>query len=165
MIIPFINFGWNLVLNSKLWKVLPGATQNISQIQPSVYDNKCVANCSHYKYRPGISSLKIDFNLYCGDKSNMKNWIHAPYWVGYIISNIFGGYLGDKTGRKPFCVLSLAVYTLASAATTLSPKTEVFLALRGITGMANGGCYTLGKISELKYRVFWNYFFSPIQFS
>ena len=126
------------------------ATTNSSYWNPNsglpVYDNVCVEGCLKYIYEPGISSIVRDFNLDCGPKKYLKHFIHSPFWFGYLVSNLISGYLGDKTGRKPTCVISLLVYILATMSTILSPNIESLLITRLFTGFANGGCFSLSYL-------------------
>ena len=78
----------------------------------TLISNTCYKECSHNVYEHGISSSTQEFSLDCGPKSHYRYFIHSSYWLGYLISNVIAGYLGDKTGRKPTCVISLGVYSM-----------------------------------------------------
>ena len=106
----------------------------------------CYEECSHYVYEYGISSITQEFNLDCGPKKHYSYFVHSSYWLGYLISNIIAGYLGDKTGRKPTCVISLGIYFIALLGTYSSPNIELLLMLRLITGLTNGGSYSLAYL-------------------
>ena len=59
-----------------------------------IVENQCVQDCSEYLYDSDVSSVIIDFDLDCGPKNYLKQFVHSPYWLGYLASNIFVGYLG-----------------------------------------------------------------------
>ena len=112
-------------------------------ITSDIYDNKCVEGCSEYKYRPGFSSINIDFDLDCGEKQNLKKFVHSAYWVGYLLGCMFSGYFGDRTGRRPTSVFTLGLGLSASLATVFCPNVELFLVFRVIVGFCQGGYFPL----------------------
>ena len=58
--------------------------------------------------------------------------------------------LGDKTGRKPTCVVSLGFYALVSFGAAFSPNIETLLLMRLFTGLFNGGSYSLAYLIALE---------------
>jgi len=65
----------------------------------------------------------------------------AAYISGACFGAIFFGWLTDRFGRKKLFMISLGVYLLAAAATSLSFSLWSFLLFRFITGMGIGGEY------------------------
>ena len=122
------------------------ATQPENNSSSVFYDNICVEGCSQYVYTPGLSSINIDFNLDCGEKEHLKKFIHSAYWVGYLTGCMFSGYLGDKTGRKPTSIITLAIGLIISFATIFCPNIELFLLFRLIVGVCQGGYFPLAFI-------------------
>ena len=79
------------------------------------------------------------------------------YVAGACIGALFFGQLTDRFGRKKLFMITLGVYTLATAATALSPNVTWYFIARFITGMGIGGEYAAinSAIDELipaKYR-------------
>ena len=104
-----------------------------------VFKNKCSQGCSNYNYKLGISSIIKDFQLDCGKRRYLKKLVHAPYWLGYLLSNLIAGHLGDKIGRKPVCVISIAVYVLSSFASIFCPNIETFFLNQSCYRISRGG--------------------------
>ena len=109
-------------------------------------NNQCGHDCSEYIYDSKVSSVIKDFDLDCGPKNYLKQFVHSPYWLGYLASNVFVGYLGDRTGRKPTCVISISVHALTLIGTLFCPNIETLLVIRFITGLSNGGCFSLAYL-------------------
>jgi MFS family permease len=65
----------------------------------------------------------------------------TTYLAGAVIGAIFFGYLTDRLGRKKLFLVTLATYTLATAATALSWNFFSFALFRAITGLGIGGEY------------------------
>jgi len=65
----------------------------------------------------------------------------TTYLAGAVIGAILFGYLTDRLGRKKLFLVTLATYTLATAATALSWNFFSFALFRAITGLGIGGEY------------------------
>jgi len=81
----------------------------------------------------------------------------SVYVAGACIGALFFGQLTDRFGRKKLFMITLGVYTLATAATALSMNPMWYFAARFFTGMGIGGEYAAinSAIDELipaKYR-------------
>ena len=109
----------------------------------SLFDNKCVQGCSRYQYHRGISSIVESFNFDCGPKKYLKPFVHSTFWMGCGLSTLFGGFLGDKLGRKFTAMILLIFYILVSIATIFAPNIECFLFLRFLTGLFQGPIFSL----------------------
>ncbi len=65
----------------------------------------------------------------------------TTYLAGAVIGAIFFGYLTDRLGRKKLFLITLATYTLATAATAFSWNFASFALFRALTGLGIGGEY------------------------
>ena len=118
-------------------------TASSESLESSVFDNQCVDSCSKYIYRSGISSIMKEFQLDCGHKRILKPFVHSAYWLGFGVSTLYGGYLGDKFGRKTTAMIANVIYIVASVVTMFSPNIESLLAFRVITGLCQGAFFPL----------------------
>ena len=81
----------------------------------------------------------------------------SVYVAGACIGALFFGQLTDRFGRKKLFMITLGVYTLATAATAFSMNPAWYFAARFVTGMGIGGEYAAinSAIDELipaRYR-------------
>ena len=65
----------------------------------------------------------------------------TTYLAGAVIGAILFGYLTDRLGRKKLFLVTLATYTVATAATALSWNFFSFALFRALTGLGIGGEY------------------------
>jgi MFS family permease len=65
----------------------------------------------------------------------------TTYLAGAVLGAILFGYLTDRLGRRKLFLVTLAVYSSATAATALSWNFFSFAAFRWVTGMGIGGEY------------------------
>ena len=65
----------------------------------------------------------------------------TTYLAGAVIGAILFGYLTDRMGRKKLFLITLATYTVATAATALSWNFFSFALFRALTGLGIGGEY------------------------
>lgn len=65
----------------------------------------------------------------------------TTYLAGAVTGAILFGYLTDRLGRRKLFLVTLAVYSLATAATALSWNFWSFALFRFITGLGIGGEY------------------------
>jgi len=65
----------------------------------------------------------------------------TDYLAGAVIGAVVFGYLTDRLGRRKLFLVTLALYTLATAATALSWNFFSFAVFRFITGLGIGGEY------------------------
>ncbi len=91
--------------------------------------------------------------LSSGDVANAG----SVYVAGACVGALFFGQLTDRFGRKKLFMITLGLYTLATAATGLSMSATWYFAARFVTGMGIGGEYAAinSAIDELipaKYR-------------
>lgn len=59
-------------------------------------------------------------------------------FIGFLVGNIVGGYLGDRWGRRKTLLLSGTVFVTAAAASAFSPDLITLCLLRMIVGLAVG---------------------------
>jgi MFS family permease len=81
----------------------------------------------------------------------------SAYLAGAVLGALFFGWLTDRLGRKRLFFITLAVYLVATAATSLSWNLASFAMFRFLTGAGIGGEYTAinSAIQELvpaRYR-------------
>ena len=81
----------------------------------------------------------------------------SAYLTGAVLGALFFGWLTDRLGRKRLFFITLAVYLVATAATSLSWNLASFALFRFLTGAGIGGEYTAinSAIQELvpaRYR-------------
>jgi MFS family permease len=81
----------------------------------------------------------------------------SAYLTGAVLGALFFGWLTDRLGRKRLFFITLAVYLVATAATSLSWNLASFALFRFVTGAGIGGEYTAinSAIQELvpaRYR-------------
>ncbi|HXF86916.1 MAG TPA: MFS transporter, partial [Xanthobacteraceae bacterium] len=65
----------------------------------------------------------------------------SAYLTGAVLGAVFFGWLTDRLGRKKLFFITLAVYTIATAATALSWDLWSFVLFRFLTGAGIGGEY------------------------
>lgn len=65
----------------------------------------------------------------------------TSYLAGAVTGAILFGYLTDRLGRRKLFLVTLSIYSLATAATALSWSFGSFFAFRFITGLGIGGEY------------------------
>ncbi len=65
----------------------------------------------------------------------------TTYLAGAVVGAILFGYLTDRLGRRKLFLVTLATYSLATAATALSWNFFSFAAFRLVTGLGIGGEY------------------------
>jgi MFS family permease len=68
--------------------------------------------------------------------------VSSAYLTGAVLGAMFFGWLTDRLGRKRLFFITLAVYLLATAATSLSWNLWSFALFRFLTGAGIGGEYT-----------------------
>jgi MFS family permease len=66
----------------------------------------------------------------------------SAYLAGAVLGAIFFGWLTDRLGRKKLFFITLALYLVATAATSLSWNLWSFALFRFFTGAGIGGEYT-----------------------
>lgn len=65
----------------------------------------------------------------------------TTYLAGAVVGALLFGYLTDRLGRRKLFLVTLAVYSLATAATALSWNFPSFAIFRFVTGLGIGGEY------------------------
>jgi EmrB/QacA subfamily drug resistance transporter len=65
-------------------------------------------------------------------------WISAGYALGFALTLITGGRLGDRYGTKKLFLLGMLVFTAASLAAGLAGNTEVLITARVVQGIGSG---------------------------
>jgi len=65
-------------------------------------------------------------------------WAASSYLVGNTVMIPLAGHLGDLYGRKPFLLVAVALFALASLACGLSQSMVQLILARGVQGLAGG---------------------------
>ena len=65
-------------------------------------------------------------------------WISAGYALGFALTLIIGGRLGDRYGVKKLFLVGMAVFTLASLSAGLAPEPGLLIASRVVQGIGSG---------------------------
>jgi MFS family permease len=65
----------------------------------------------------------------------------SAYLAGAVLGAVLFGYLTDRLGRRKLFLITLSIYSLATAATALSWNFTSFMMFRFITGLGIGGEY------------------------
>lgn len=68
------------------------------------------------------------------------------FFLGFALGQMVWGTAADAFGRRPVLLAGLAVYVLASLATTFSPSMDALLAARLLQGLGAGGAAVLGRV-------------------
>ncbi|HEY8572312.1 MFS transporter [Phenylobacterium sp.] len=74
-----------------------------------------------------------------GLDSSQQGWAASAAMIGLVLGAFAGGWLADRTGRKPVLIASVIGFGLCSIWTALSHDYETLLAARFITGLGFGG--------------------------
>jgi len=65
-------------------------------------------------------------------------WISAGYALGFALTLIVGGRLGDRYGVKKMFLTGMSVFTLASLSAGLAPEPGLLIASRVVQGIGSG---------------------------
>ncbi|OXM62255.1 MFS transporter [Amycolatopsis sp. KNN50.9b] len=65
-------------------------------------------------------------------------WISAGYALGFALTLITGGRLGDRYGRKRLFLVGMTVFILASTGAGLAPGAGILIAARVVQGIGSG---------------------------
>ena len=134
--LPWVRWHWVIVAGLGLVWILDGLEVTIVGSLSDVLKNAT--------YGLGLSSFQVGF-------------AGAIYVAGACIGALFFGQLTDRLGRKKLFMITLAVYTIATALTALSMNPMWYFVCRFFTGAGIGGEYAAinSAIDELipaKYR-------------
>ena len=78
----------------------------------------------------------IKHELGTGDAA--LQWISAVYALGFAVTLITGGRLGDRYGVRKLFLLGMSVFTAASAVAGLAPSVGILIAARVVQGIGSG---------------------------
>jgi MFS transporter, AAHS family, 3-hydroxyphenylpropionic acid transporter len=65
-------------------------------------------------------------------------WVFSVSNIGLVIGSAFGGWLADRTGRKPILVAAVAIFGVFTLLTTLSGNFQSLILVRFCTGLGFG---------------------------
>src|SRR5437660_12476067 len=68
-----------------------------------------------------------------------SEWVITSYLAANAIVLPISGWLGARLGRRRYFLLSILVFTIASALCGMAPNLEVLIAARVLQGLAGGG--------------------------
>ena len=66
-------------------------------------------------------------------------WFFSASLVGLAIGAIIGGWMADRTGRKPVLIASVLALGIFTIATAFAPNFEILMAIRVLAGVGLGG--------------------------
>jgi EmrB/QacA subfamily drug resistance transporter len=81
-----------------------------------------------------LPTMRVDLDASTAD----LGWTINAYEIGYAALILTGATLGDRFGRRLLFIVSVAVFTIGSAAAALSPNIEVLIAARSFQGIGGG---------------------------
>lgn len=108
-----------------------------------------LACCAAFLAQVGISSYLPAVPIIANSLSAAENHVAlalAVYLVGMALPMLLWGSLGERFGRKPVLLASLAVYASASTAIPSAFNIESFLSLRLIQGLGAGGVSVMARV-------------------
>ena len=73
-----------------------------------------------------------------GFAKDQMGWIFSISNIGLVIGATFGGWLADKTGRKPVFMAAVAMFGTFTLMTALARSYDVFLVVRFLAGLGFG---------------------------
>jgi EmrB/QacA subfamily drug resistance transporter len=73
-----------------------------------------------------------------GAEDAALQWISALYALGFAVTLITGGRLGDRYGVRRLFLVGMAVFTVSSAAGGLAPSVGVLIGARAVQGIGSG---------------------------
>ncbi len=68
-----------------------------------------------------------------------SEWVITSYLAANAIILPISGWLGTRLGRRNYFLLSIAIFTLASALCGMAPNLDALIAFRVLQGLAGGG--------------------------
>jgi AAHS family 3-hydroxyphenylpropionic acid transporter len=73
-----------------------------------------------------------------GLSSQQLGWVFAVSNIGLVVGSAFGGWLADRTGRKPVLVAAVAIFGVFTLLTTLSGTFQALILVRFCAGLGFG---------------------------
>ncbi|MFG0247855.1 MAG: multidrug effflux MFS transporter [Phycisphaeraceae bacterium JB051] len=86
-------------------------------------------------YLPAIPTIAEDWQV----SLSTVNLSLVLWFVGFSVALLISGPLSDRHGRKPVLLGGLALFTLASLGSALSPNVYVLITCRILQGIGSGG--------------------------
>ncbi len=83
---------------------------------------------------PATGVVARDF----GTRESLGALLVGSYFIAYAVGQLFWGVFSDAFGRKRALVVSLGLFTLASAACALAPGFGFLVAMRAVQGLVGG---------------------------
>lgn len=93
-----------------------------------------------YADRTNISLAIVPMSAERGYSDSMQGLILSSFFVGYVCTQVLGGWLALQVGGKPVLAVAVAVWSIATLLTPLaaSAGTTVLLAARVLMGLGEG---------------------------
>ena len=73
------------------------------------------------------------------------SWVVVAYLLAATIAAPLYGHLGDRFGRRKMLLISLGIFTVASAACAAAPTLLALVVARAMQGLGGGGLMTLSQ--------------------
>jgi AAHS family 3-hydroxyphenylpropionic acid transporter len=98
----------------------------------------CIAALEGYDIQAfGIAAPRLARELHLGP--GQMGWAGSAAMVGLIFGAMTGGWIADRSGRRPVLAASVAAFGLFSVATAFAHSFEVLTLTRFLTGVGFGG--------------------------
>jgi len=92
-------------------------------------------------FLPSFPAISADFQV---DAAVVQQTLSA-YLLAFSVMSLFYGTLSDAFGRRPVILVSLVVFTLASAGAAFAPSFGWLLLCRVLQGLSAGGGRVIGQ--------------------
>ncbi|XP_045449762.1 organic cation transporter protein-like [Melitaea cinxia] len=104
------------------------------------FDNKCLSNCTKYKYDHSVFGETIisQWDLIC-EKAWLKNLTQTIFMLGILVGNMLFGHLSDRFGRRIPFLGAVFLQLIAGVTTAYSVNWYMFTSLRFLLAVATGG--------------------------
>src|SRR5689334_610701 len=98
----------------------------------------CVAALEGYDIQAfGIAAPRLAKELHLGP--SQMGLAGSAAMVGLMLGAVIGGWIADRSGRKPVLAISVAAFGVFSVATAFADNFEVLTLTRFLTGVGFGG--------------------------
>lgn len=117
-------------MNARLERELPPWVVGLAVVIPTFMEilDTTIANVALRYIAGGLSAPVTD-----------SEWVITSYLAANAVILPMSGWLGTRLGRRRYFLLSIAIFTLASALCGMAPSLEFLIAARVLQGLAGGG--------------------------
>ncbi|XP_068152103.1 organic cation transporter protein [Drosophila tropicalis] len=112
--------------------------------------NEYQCNQWDYELESGYTSITTEMNWICEDGYKLAVG-QSFFFVGSVLGTIFFGYLADRIGRLPACILTTLTGALGDFLTSFVSSLPLFSITRFISGLSTDTQYMLMYILVFEY--------------